>query len=83
MDLNYCSNLTDGAVEALAPHCTGLTKVNLCDCSNLAVGVVEALASPTSTSQSQRGAKKKATKIKSHDGPLHVAGCTTVVRLLY
>ena len=45
MELCNCYKLTDGAVEALASHCPGLTKVNLCDCSNLTVGVVEALAS--------------------------------------
>ena len=45
VDLNYCDNLTDGAVEALASHCPGLTTVDLGYCSNLTDGAVEALRS--------------------------------------
>ena len=45
VNLRGCSNLTDGAVEALASHCPGLTTVNLCGCDNLTDGAVEALAS--------------------------------------
>ena len=44
-NLNSCSNLTDGAVGALASHCPGLTTANLSCCRNLTDGAVEALAS--------------------------------------
>ena len=45
-NLSECSNLTDGAVEALASHCPGLTNVDLCFCSNIKKdGAVEALRS--------------------------------------
>ena len=45
VSLSECSNLTDGAVEALASHCPGLTTVDLSYCHNLTDGAVEALAS--------------------------------------
>jgi hypothetical protein len=44
VSLRECSAITDGAVEALAKHCTGLQEIHLGDCSAITDGAIEALA---------------------------------------
>jgi hypothetical protein len=44
VSLSDCIAITDGAVEALAKHCTGLQTINLWRCSAITDGAIEALA---------------------------------------
>jgi hypothetical protein len=42
--LRHCSAITDGAVEALAKHCTGLQSIDIHGCSAITDGAVVVLA---------------------------------------